>query len=57
MTSEKQEREASIAAITIALLLVFGAVSLTVSYLAIQTGVLFDGGGAIQPTIAPAGTD
>jgi hypothetical protein len=57
MTSEKQEREASIAAITIALLLVFGAVSLTVSYLAVKTGVLFDGGGAIQPAVASAGTD
>jgi hypothetical protein len=57
MTNEKEEREASIAAITIALLLFFGAVSLTVSYFAVQTGLLFDGGGAIQPTIASAAAD
>jgi len=57
MTIEKQEREASIAAITIALLLFFGTVSLTVSYFAVRTGLLFDGAGAIQSTIASATTD
>jgi hypothetical protein len=57
MTNEKQEREASIAAITIALLLFFGAVSFTVSYFAFRTGLLFDGGGAVQSTIASNATD
>ena len=57
MTNEERERETSIAAITMALLLFFGAVSLAVSYFAVGTGFLFDGGGAIQPTIASAATD
>ena len=37
---ERQSREMSIAAITIWLLLFFGAVSLTTSYVALRTGVL-----------------
>lgn len=57
MTNEERERETSIAAVTIALLLFFGAVSLTVSYFAVRTGLLFDGGGAIQSTIVSAATD
>jgi hypothetical protein len=49
MTNGKEDREASIAAITIALMLFFAAVSFAVCYLASPQGLLFDGGGAVQP--------
>jgi hypothetical protein len=49
ITNEERERETSIAGITIALLLFFDAVSLTVSYVASREGLLFEGGGAVQP--------
>jgi len=52
---ERQSREMSIAAITIWLLLFFGAVSLTTSYVALRTGVLIDGA-AIQAAGSAAAT-
>jgi hypothetical protein len=40
MMNEKENREFSLAVITVGLLLFFGSVSLSVSYFAVQTGLL-----------------
>jgi hypothetical protein len=45
MTKEKLERESSIAVITLGLVLLFGAVSLTVAYVASHVGLLPGGPG------------
>ena len=55
--TNKQERETSIAAITIALVLFFGAISLAVSYVAVRTGLLAADLGAIESFLASATTD
>jgi hypothetical protein len=57
MTSEKQEREASIVAITLGLVLLFGAVALTLAYVASHIGLLPGGPGGDAWVIGLAATD
>jgi len=56
MTNQTETRDQTIAAITIGLLLFFGAVSFTLGYIATRAGLLFDGGGAIESTVASTAT-
>ncbi len=51
MTKETENRELSIAAITVGLMLFFGSVSLPISYFAVRTGLLASSAPA-QTTIA-----
>jgi hypothetical protein len=57
MTKQKLERESSIAAITLALLLLFGAVSLSIAYVASHVGLLPGSPGGDAWIIGLAGTD
>jgi hypothetical protein len=51
MMNDKEHRQLPIAAITVGLMLFFGTVSLSISYVAVQTGLLADGAAA-QTTLA-----